>query len=56
MSNLLLFSIPGFLTLLVLEVLWTRRRLREGAGELLGYEKRDTFASLAMGSSGIMGM
>ena len=49
MSNLLLFSIPGFLTLLVLEVLWTRRRLREGANNLLGYEKRDTFASLAMG-------
>jgi sterol desaturase/sphingolipid hydroxylase (fatty acid hydroxylase superfamily) len=52
MSNLLIFSIPGFLTLLVLEVLWTRRRLREGAAastNLLGYEKRDTFASLAMG-------
>jgi hypothetical protein len=33
-SNLLIFSIPGFLTLLVLEVLWTRRRLREGAAGL----------------------
>ena len=49
MSNLLLFSIPGFIALLIIEVLWTRRRLREGATQLLGYEKRDTFASLTMG-------
>jgi sterol desaturase/sphingolipid hydroxylase (fatty acid hydroxylase superfamily) len=48
-SNLLIYSIPGFLALLVLEVLWTRRRLREGTLGLLGYERRDTFASLAMG-------
>ena len=49
MSNLLVYSIPGFLTLLLLEVLWTRKRLREGATGMRGYEKRDTFASLAMG-------
>jgi sterol desaturase/sphingolipid hydroxylase (fatty acid hydroxylase superfamily) len=49
LSNLLIYSIPGFLTLLVLEVLWTRKRLREGAAGLLGYEKKDTFASLGMG-------
>lgn len=52
MSNLLIFSIPGFIALLLLEVLWTRRRLREtrdGQAGLLGYEKKDTFASLAMG-------
>ena len=54
MSNLLLFSIPGFLTLLVLEVLWTRRRLREGATGLLGYERKDTFASLAMGIGNVI--
>ena len=30
-------------------MLWTRRRSREGATQLLGYERRDTFASLAMG-------
>jgi len=48
-SNLLIFSIPGFLTLLILELLWTRRRLREGTQGLRGYETRDTFASLAMG-------
>ena len=54
MSNLLIYSIPGFLTLLLLEVLWTRRRLREGAPGLLGYEKRDTFASLAMGIGNVI--
>jgi sterol desaturase/sphingolipid hydroxylase (fatty acid hydroxylase superfamily) len=54
LSNLLLFSIPGFITLLVLEVLWTRRALREGARGLLGYEKRDTFASLGMGIGNVI--
>lgn len=51
MSNLLLFSIPGFLALLLLEVWWTRRRAQEerGAARLLGYEKKDTFASLGLG-------
>jgi len=56
LSNLLIFSIPGFLALLLLEVLWTRRRLRDaGAGAgLLGYEKQDTFASLAMGIGNVI--
>ncbi len=54
MSNLLIFSIPGFLTLLVLEVLWTHRRLRAGATGLRGYEKKDTFASLAMGIGNVI--
>lgn len=54
MSNLLIFSIPGFLTLLVLEVLWTRRVLREGSRQLRGYEKKDTFASLAMGVGNVI--
>lgn len=53
-SNLLIYSIPGFLTLLVLEALWTRRRLREGARNLRGYDRRDTFASLAMGIGNVM--
>jgi sterol desaturase/sphingolipid hydroxylase (fatty acid hydroxylase superfamily) len=56
-SNLLIFSIPGFLTLLILEVLWTRRRLREeraAAAGLRGYEKRDTFASLGMGIGNVI--
>jgi sterol desaturase/sphingolipid hydroxylase (fatty acid hydroxylase superfamily) len=53
-SNLLIYSIPGFITLLVLEVLWTRKRLREGAAGMLGYEKRDTFASLTMGVGNVI--
>jgi len=53
-SNLLIFSIPGFLTLLALEVLWTSRRLREGAPGLRGYETKDTFASLAMGVGNVV--
>jgi sterol desaturase/sphingolipid hydroxylase (fatty acid hydroxylase superfamily) len=53
-SNLLIYSIPGFLTLLVLELLWTRRRLREGAQGLRGYEKRDTWASLTMGVGNVI--
>jgi len=54
LSNLLIYSIPGFLTLLVLEVLWTRKQLREGATGLLGYEKKDTFASLGMGIGNVI--
>lgn len=54
MSNLLIHSIPGFLALLVLEVLWTRRLRREGAKALRGYEPRDTFASLAMGIGNVI--
>jgi sterol desaturase/sphingolipid hydroxylase (fatty acid hydroxylase superfamily) len=48
LSNLLLYSIPGFLALLVLEVLWTRH-LRRGGAAVLGYETKDTLASLALG-------
>ena len=54
MSNLLLYSIPAFLTLLLLELTWTGRKRAAGAGagpgrNVLGYESRDTLASLAMG-------
>ncbi|HUJ63816.1 MAG TPA: sterol desaturase family protein [Kofleriaceae bacterium] len=44
MSNLVLYSIPAFLALIVLEVLWARRH-----PEARGYERRDTAASLSMG-------
>jgi sterol desaturase/sphingolipid hydroxylase (fatty acid hydroxylase superfamily) len=54
LSNLLIYSIPGFLTLLVLEVLWTRRLRRTGTAGLLGYERRDTLASLAMGVGNVI--
>lgn len=40
MSNILLYSIPGFLALLTLELLWTRcAGVREG---VRGYELGDT--------------
>jgi sterol desaturase/sphingolipid hydroxylase (fatty acid hydroxylase superfamily) len=51
-SNLLIYSIPGFLTLLLLELLWTRRHRAEAG--VLGYEKRDTWASLAMGIGNVI--
>ncbi len=54
MSNLLLYSIPAFIALLALELLWTRRLRREGRRALLGYEKHDTLASLAMGVGNVL--
>lgn len=54
MSNLLLYSIPGFITLLLLELWWTRKRLREGGDGILGYGKSDTWASLAMGIGNVL--
>jgi sterol desaturase/sphingolipid hydroxylase (fatty acid hydroxylase superfamily) len=54
-SNLLIYSIPGFLTLLLLELLWTRRlRAANKSVAVLGYEKKDTFASLAMGIGNVI--
>ena len=44
MSNLVLYSIPAFVVLVLLELAWTRRH-----PQLRGYETRDTFASLSMG-------
>lgn len=49
MSNLLIFSIPAFLTLLLLERFWTGRRHIRGARKLRGYDRRDTIASLTLG-------
>lgn len=45
MSNLVLYSIPAFIALILIEAAWSRRT-RE---DVRGYEKRDTFASLSMG-------
>jgi sterol desaturase/sphingolipid hydroxylase (fatty acid hydroxylase superfamily) len=51
-SNLLLYSIPGFLALIALELAWTRRAgVREG---VRGYELRDTAASLTMGIGNVI--
>jgi len=43
-SNLVLYSIPAFVVLVLLELAWTRKH-----PALRGYETRDTFASLSMG-------
>jgi sterol desaturase/sphingolipid hydroxylase (fatty acid hydroxylase superfamily) len=43
-SNLVLYSIPAFVALIVLEVWWARHRTG-----VVGYETRDTVASLSMG-------
>jgi sterol desaturase/sphingolipid hydroxylase (fatty acid hydroxylase superfamily) len=43
-SNLVLYSIPAFIVLMVLEGQWTRRH-----PEVVGYERRDTVASLSFG-------
>lgn len=45
MSNLVLYSIPAFIVLIVLEAMWTRRTRQD----VRGYETKDTFASLSMG-------
>ena len=44
MSNLVLYSIPAFVVLVLLEVAWAKRHR-----EVVGYETRDTFASLSLG-------
>jgi len=46
-SNLVLYSIPAFLVLIVLEVLWSRRHPDDA--HIRGYMRRDTVASLSMG-------
>lgn len=54
MSNLLIYSIPAFLALLLLEVAFTRRLRKRGTTQVLGYEARDTWASLAMGVGNVI--
>lgn len=44
MSNLILYSIPAFVVLLLLELAWTRAH-----PELRGYHRPDTLASLSLG-------
>jgi len=50
MSNLVLYAIPAFIALLVLEVLWARRR----GAEVRGYQPKDTAASLTMGLGNVL--
>jgi sterol desaturase/sphingolipid hydroxylase (fatty acid hydroxylase superfamily) len=48
-SNLVLYSIPAFIALIVLEALWAKRH----SGDVVGYENRDTAASLGMGIANV---
>ena len=48
MSTIIYASIPIFILTMILEGMWARRALREGA-DIHGYERRDTMASLSMG-------
>jgi sterol desaturase/sphingolipid hydroxylase (fatty acid hydroxylase superfamily) len=47
-SNLVLYSIPAFIALIVLEALWAQRH-----PDAVGYERRDTVASLSMGIANV---
>ena len=49
MSELILYAIPAFIVLMVVEGLWTRRARREHAAAIRGYTRRDTATSLALG-------
>jgi sterol desaturase/sphingolipid hydroxylase (fatty acid hydroxylase superfamily) len=51
MSNLVLYAIPAFIALVVLEVIWARRA---GGADVVGYELRDTTASLSMGLANVI--
>ncbi len=44
MSNLILYSIPAFVVLLLVEMMWARRH-----PEVVGYARKDTLASLSLG-------
>jgi len=48
MSNLIAYAVPGFIALLVLEAVLTASR------KVRGYERKDTFASLAMGVGNVL--
>ncbi len=52
MSPIVLLSIPAFVLLLILEVLWARQHA--GDPHIRGYERRDTTASLSMGLGNVL--
>lgn len=49
MSNLVLYSIPAFVVLLLLELVWARRH-----PEYVGYTQKDTYASLSLGLANVI--
>lgn len=52
MSNLVLYSIPAFVVLMVLEVLWARQHRQDV--NVRGYAVHDTAASLSMGLGNVI--
>jgi sterol desaturase/sphingolipid hydroxylase (fatty acid hydroxylase superfamily) len=48
MDHLVLYAIPGFVALMIIEALWARRARRDDAA-LRGYAVRDTATSLTLG-------
>lgn len=52
MSMLIYVSIPLFLVTMLIEALWVRRARAEGRA-VLGYERKDTLASLSMGMGNV---
>jgi sterol desaturase/sphingolipid hydroxylase (fatty acid hydroxylase superfamily) len=48
-SNLVLYSIPAFIVLMVLEILWARRKPHVTDDDIRGYELRDSRTSLSFG-------
>jgi sterol desaturase/sphingolipid hydroxylase (fatty acid hydroxylase superfamily) len=49
-SNLVLYAIPAFVVAVVLEAIWSRRHPED----VVGYENRDTAASLSMGAINVV--
>ncbi len=49
MSNLVLYSIPAFIVLVLLELVWSRKH-----PEVRGYAAKDTVASLSMGAINVV--
>ncbi len=49
MSNLVLYSIPAFVLLVLVEIAWARTR-----PQVVGYERKDTLASLSMGLANVV--
>lgn len=53
MSRLILFAIPAFIVMMIVEGLWSVRAEREGRA-IKGYRKLDTAASLSMGIGNVI--
>jgi sterol desaturase/sphingolipid hydroxylase (fatty acid hydroxylase superfamily) len=53
MDHLVLYAIPGFVALMIIEALWVRRARRDDAA-LRGYAVRDTATSLTLGIGNVV--